>query len=645
MDLGIVPAGRTRSAFAAVGCRDNTVKVLSLLSDSLLIQKSRTVLQSRPHSVCLQRSSEDIWLTVGMDDGSSIRVSIDPITGAAASGSNQRFLGARPVTALRATVDSQPTTVLLSSRPWISRHDATTGTVTTDPLSYAPLDHAAMFRGAFVQEGIVATAGSTLRILSVETRGNRGESFNQHCVGLRYTPRQMCLLELAGNAGGEPRRLLAVCESDHNDYNADGKQSLGFDPNGKQTAKKKKTEDDAMDMDEDDDADANSEESEEEEDEEVQSRATTVRGPVPLTPGTWGGCIRLLDPSGSGCTSLDVVELEKNEAALCCCSVRFHSRGESLLAVGTATGLIPRGAKKSQPVAHIILYRVILNGDRLQMLHRTKVEAPVLALAHFQGRLLAGVGGTLRLYEMGKKQLLRKCEYRSLPSVIKTLQTAGDRAYIGDMLHGMHFIRYDTVQDRFVSQANDKTSRCVTCQELIDLNTVAVGDKFGNISILRLPRASDSGGAPANPTNSATRALWESRQDTTPKLELICNYYVGEIVTGMTRAALVAGGAEALIYVTITGRINALLPFGSREDTEFYQQLELNLRMEAERVTGRDPCSYRSYYAPIRHIMDGDLCDAYALLSADQQAKIAEKLDRSVGEIMKKLEDTRNGLL
>lgn len=33
-----------------------------------------------------------------------------------------------------------------------------------------------------------------------------------------------------------------------------------------------------------------------------------------------------------------------------------------------------------------------------------------MALAAFQGHLVAGVGKALRLYELGKKQLLRKCE-------------------------------------------------------------------------------------------------------------------------------------------------------------------------------------------------------------------------------------------
>jgi splicing factor 3B subunit 3 len=33
-----------------------------------------------------------------------------------------------------------------------------------------------------------------------------------------------------------------------------------------------------------------------------------------------------------------------------------------------------------------------------------------MALAAFQGHLVAGIGKALRLYELGKKQLLRKCE-------------------------------------------------------------------------------------------------------------------------------------------------------------------------------------------------------------------------------------------
>ena len=221
----------------------------------------------------------------------------------------------------------------------------------------------------------------------------------------------------------------------------------------------------------------------------------------------------------------------------------------------------------------------------------------------------------------------------------------GNRAYFGDMMRSLHIVRYEAATNRLVLIANDPCPRPIVSQELLDFNTVAVGDKFGNISVLRLPRGTDT----ATVDMTGQRALWDTSSkigSNTAKLETLCQYHVGEVVTSMTRSSLVAGVAESLIYVTVTGRIGALVPFSSREDVEFYSQLEEHLRADAPRLTGRDPQAYRSYYAPVMHVIDGDLCDSFInALSPQKQAKIAERLDRSVGEIMKKLEDTRNSLL
>ena len=55
-------------------------------------------------------------------------------------------------------------------------------------------------------------------------------------------------------------------------------------------------------------------------------------------------------------------------------------------------------------------------------------------LVNFQGWLLVGIGRTMWLYEMRKRQLLKKCEVRGLPTVVKTLQAAGDRANVSNMM-------------------------------------------------------------------------------------------------------------------------------------------------------------------------------------------------------------------
>lgn len=640
LDIGTVQSGRSRSMFASVGFRDQTVKILSLDPNKLLAQRSSTALRARPHSIALQYmetsmgGADDIILTIGLDDGSSVRTNVDPITGGISSSPTGRFLGARPVSVSRISIDSTTATLLLSSRPWISRLDSKSGKHVMAPLSYAPLDHGCSFSSESIKEGIVATSGQTLRILTVDSEGaalgSEDEAFNSNRIDLSYTPRQMCLL---ASGEGSKELVLAVVESDYNEYCKDKKDAMGFDGSG--SAKKNADEGDGMDIDSDDEDKIEENEDEDEE----EARGTPIRGPVPDSPGTWGSCIRLLNPR-AGCSLLDRIELKNNEAALCCASVRFHSKGgESMLAVGTVTEMTMHPLQHKE--SHIHLYQVI--GTKLQLLYRTKVDdGPVLALSHFQGRLIAGIGHTLRLYEMGKKQLLRKCELRGLPTMIKTLHGAGDRAYVGDMMKSMHFIRYDSSTNKLILVASDKVSRPVTCQELLDMNTVAVGDKFGNISVLRLPRDADARAVDV----SGTRVLWDSsRDDVTPKLETLCTYHVGEIVTGMTRASLVAGGSESLIYTTVTGRIGALVPFTSRENVEFYSELEGILRNDAPRPTGREPQAYRSYYAPVKNVVDGDLCEFYAKLPFEEQKKIAESLDRNVGEVIKKLEDTRNELL
>ena len=63
----------------------------------------------------------------------------------------------------------------------------------------------------------------------------------------------------------------------------------------------------------------------------------------------------------------------RNEAAVCCALVRFHSRGgESLFAVWTITCMTahPLGHRES----HVALFWVVNGEERLQLLHGTSVD-------------------------------------------------------------------------------------------------------------------------------------------------------------------------------------------------------------------------------------------------------------------------------
>ena len=55
-------------------------------------------------------------------------------------------------------------------------------------------------------------------------------------------------------------------------------------------------------------------------------------------------------------------------------------------------------------------------------------------------------------------------------------------------------------------------------------------------------------------------------------------------------------------------------------------------------MLGHDICNY----VQVKDVIDGDLCEQYSQLPAAKQKHIADELERSPGEVLKKLEDIRN---
>jgi splicing factor 3B subunit 3 len=51
--------------------------------------------------------------------------------------------------------------------------------------------------------------------------------------------------------------------------------------------------------------------------------------------------------------------------------------------------------------------------------------------------------------------------------------------------------------------------------------------------------------------------------------------------------------------------------------------------------------AYRGYYAPVKAVIDGDLCETFGQLPYPKQQAMAAEMDRTVGEMLKKLEQMR----
>jgi hypothetical protein len=58
---------------------------------------------------------------------------------------------------------------------------------------------------------------------------------------------------------------------------------------------------------------------------------------------------------------------------------------------------------------------------------------------------------------------------------------------VGDNQHSFHFVKYREVDNQMYTFADDVVPRWITSAIPLDYNTVAGGDKFGNIVVCRLP--------------------------------------------------------------------------------------------------------------------------------------------------------------
>lgn len=628
LDIAPVPEGRQRSRFLAVGSYDNTIRILSLDPDDCMQILSVQSVSSTPESLLfleVQASvgGEDgadhpasLFLNAGLRTGVLFRTVVDMVTGQL-SDSRSRFLGLRAPKLFSIIVRGKRAMLCLSSRPWLGYIHQ--GHFLLTPLSYETLEYAASFSSDQCAEGVVAVAGAALRVFTIE---RLGETFNETVIPLRYTPRKFVL---------QPKRkLLVIIESDQGAFPAELREAakkdcfeasgVGENGNGNMDQMENGGEDEDRD----------------------DPLSDEHYGYPKAESDKWVSCIRVLDPKTSSTTCL--LELQENEAAFSICTVNFHDKEYgTLLAVGTAKGLqfFP---KKNLIAGFIHIYRFLEDGKSLELLHKTQVEGVPLALCQFQGRLLAGIGPVLRLYDLGKKRLLRKCENKLFPNTIVSIQTYRDRIYVGDVQESFHYCKYRRDENQLYIFADDCVPRWLTASYHVDFDTMAGADKFGNIYFVRLPQdVSDE--IEEDPTGG--RIKWEQgRLNGAPnKVEEIVQFHVGDVVTCLQKASLIPGGGECMIYGTVMGSLGALLAFTSRDDVDFFSHLEMHLRQEHPPLCGRDHMAYRSAYFPVKDVIDGDLCEQFPTLPLDLQRKIADELDRTPGEILKRLEEMRNKII
>lgn len=62
----------------------------------------------------------------------------------------------------------------------------------------------------------------------------------------------------------------------------------------------------------------------------------------------------------------------------------------------------------------------------------------------------------------------------------------GNRIVVGDIQDSFHFVRYKRQENQLIVFADDTNPRWITSSCMLDYNTMAGADKFGNISVVSI---------------------------------------------------------------------------------------------------------------------------------------------------------------
>lgn len=509
-----------------------------------------------------------LYLNIGLQNGVLLRTILDSVTGNIGD-TRTRYLGTKPVKLFRIHMQGSEAVLAMSSRTWLSYYYQNRFHLT--PLSYESLEYASGFSSEQCPEGIVAISTNTLRILALD---KLGAVFNQISFPVQYTPRKFVIHP-------ETKHMIIV-ETEHNAYTEETKKQRRI-----QMAEEMK------------------EAAGEEEQELAKEMADAflsedlpehLFGAPKAGPGMWASVVRILEPI-EGRTE-KIISFEQNEAVVSIGLVRFITYPDTLfLVLGVAKDLQlnPRQVNGG----FLYTYKVNSTCTGLEFVHKTPVDEVPTAICAFQGRVLVGVGRLLRLYDIGKKKLLRKCENKHIPNLIVNIESMGTRIYVSDVQESVYMVRYKRAENQLIIFADDTQPRWITTMTTLDYNTVACADKFGNVAVIRIA-SSISDEVDEDPTGN--KSLWDRGllNGASQKADFISNFHVGEICMSLQKATLIPGGSESLVYTTLSGTVGVFVPFTQHEDQDFFQNLEMHMRAENPPLCGRDHLSFRSYYYPVK---------------------------------------------
>uniref|UniRef100_A0A8C6ZW09 DNA damage-binding protein 1 n=1 Tax=Nothoprocta perdicaria TaxID=30464 RepID=A0A8C6ZW09_NOTPE len=315
----------------------------------------------------------------------------------------------------------------------------------------------------------------------------------------------------------------------------------------------------------------------------------------------------------------------QNEYALSLVSCKLGKDPNTYFIVGTAM-VYPEEAEPKQ--GRIVVFHY--SDGKLQSLAEKEVKGAVYSMVEFNGKLLASINSTVRLYEWtAEKELRTECNhYNNIMALY--LKTKGDFILVGDLMRSVLLLAYKPMEGNFEEIARDFNPNWMSAVEILDDDNFLGAENAFNLFVCQKDSAATTD---------------EERQH----LQEVGLSHLGEFVNVFCHGSLVMQNLGetstptqgSVLFGTVNGMIGLVTSL-----SESWYNLLLDMQNRLNKViksVGKiEDMSWRGSFhterktEPATGFIDGDLIESFLDISRPKMQEVVANLQIDDGSGMKR---------
>ncbi|XP_037507168.1 DNA damage-binding protein 1 [Rhipicephalus sanguineus] len=314
----------------------------------------------------------------------------------------------------------------------------------------------------------------------------------------------------------------------------------------------------------------------------------------------------------------------QTEYAMSIVSTRLGNDPNTYYIVGTAN-VLPDESDPKQ--GRIVVFHWV--DGKLEHVAEQEIKGAPYSMLEFNGKLLAAINSTVRLFEWNAERELRN-ECSHFNNILALyLRAKGDFVLVGDLMRSMSLLAYKPLEGNFEEIARDYQTNWMSSVEILDDDTFLGAESTTNLFVCQKDSAATTD---------------EERQH----LQEVGQFHLGEFVNVFRHGSLVmqhpgetsSPTQGSVLFGTIHGAIGLV----SQLPADFYTfllEVQEKLTKVIKSVGKIDHAFWRSFSTERKTeqavgFIDGDLIESFLDLSRDKMQEVVQGIQMDDGSGMKR---------